>query len=141
MRDEKVVFGTIVATALVVGAASALVMWRPRLKRSTVKHLFVAKFKGDLAATDIARQVEGFKTLCLAIPTVKGFEWGTVQNNDETSRGYTHVFALEFTDKEGLKYYIDHNLHQGFAKEIVGACDEFAVLDFSPNVESSPHYS
>ncbi|CAI5972306.1 unnamed protein product [Closterium sp. NIES-65] len=135
----------ITAAAALAGTGLGLLLSRtllkPRIGKSTVKHVFLAKFKADQTPEQIQELIEGYKGLTKKIPAMKGFEWGADVSVEGFTKGYTHVFITTFDDTAGRDAYVEHPEHKAYAGVFFQGLEDGIVLDYVPSVVLSRFYS
>ncbi|CAI5494551.1 unnamed protein product [Closterium sp. Naga37s-1] len=135
----------ITAAAALVGTGVGLLLSRtllkPKIGKSTVKHVLLAKFKADWTAEQIQELIDGYQALTKKIPAMKGFEWGADVSVEGLHKGYTHVFITTFDDAKGRDAYVEHPAHKEYAGVLFQGLEDGIVLDYVPSVALSRFYS
>ncbi|GJP29422.1 hypothetical protein CLOM_g2810 [Closterium sp. NIES-68] len=135
----------ITAAAALVGTGLGLLLSRtvlkPKLSKSTIKHVVLTKFKADRTAEQIQELIDGYRALTEKIPAMKGFEWGGDVSVEGFQKGYTHVFVSTFDDVAGRDAYLVHEAHKEYAAVLFEGLEDAIVLDYVPTVALSRFYS
>eukprot|EP00897_Mesotaenium_endlicherianum_P002176 jgi/Mesen1/1987/ME000147S01082 len=143
-----------VSTGMAAGVALASVFTgylltrsflKPRLKKTAVKHIFLAKFKDSLTEEEIQEVIAGYRDLVYQIKEMKGFEWGTQitgmgLSSEAKCNGLNYTFVSIFDSKEDVKVFLDHPAHREFAKKMAAAVQTCTIHDFVINVAKHPYY-
>eukprot|EP00897_Mesotaenium_endlicherianum_P005962 jgi/Mesen1/5394/ME000268S04591 len=139
-----------VTTGVAVGMALAGVLtgylisrssvMKPKIKKTTVKHVFLAKFKDDMPEKEIQEAIAGYRDLIHQIKEMKGFEWGTDVSVEGLSKGFTHVFVTTFDSPEDRDTYIEHPVHKGYAEYLLSKLKDTVIVDYTPEVALSDYY-
>jgi hypothetical protein len=93
-----------------------------------LKHIVLAKFKPDAAASDIARLKESLASLPGIIPEIRGYDFG---EDVRQERSFDFALVSTFEDSAALKRYIAQPDHAAVGKFIRGLCDNLQIVDFS----------
>jgi len=83
---------------LLVGLAAGsalgyLTAWylKPRVTPSTVKHVFLGKFKDGTTEEEVQKLIEGYSALPKSIKSMKAFEWYVTSQPGTPNREYSTV--------------------------------------------------
>ena len=93
-----------------------------------VKHIVMFDFS-TLKEDQKNKFIEDFENLKDA-PHVLEFEWGTENNAEDSSLGFTHCFILTFNDFESRTHYLHSKEHRDFEKKVMEVRNKVLVFDF-----------
>jgi hypothetical protein len=100
-----------------------------------IAHVVLFQPKATLTENDRETFLEAMKTAFREIPTVKRSlvaERRLIGAGYETKLGdttYSYVSVVEFEDVEGLKSYLEHDLHQRLGQLFWQYCDRTLIVD------------
>ncbi|KAJ6323736.1 hypothetical protein OIU76_011099 [Salix suchowensis] len=102
--------------------------------KGVVKHVLLAKFKGEIPSDEIEKLIKGYANLVNLIEPMKAFEWGTDVSIENMHQGFTHIFESTFESTEGVAEYISHPAHVDFGGLFLPALEKVVVFDYKPTV-------
>ncbi|XVE82325.1 hypothetical protein DITRI_Ditri15bG0139300 [Diplodiscus trichospermus] len=100
--------------------------------KGVVKHVLLAKFKGEIPPEKIEELIKGYANLFNLIEPMKAFQWGKDVSIENLHQGFTHVFESTFESTEGIAEYIAHPAHVEFANLFLASLDKVLVFDYKP---------
>lgn len=129
-----------------IGFLLARTAFKPKLKKTAVRHIFLAKFRDTLSQKEIDEVVEAYASLASKIPEMKGFEWGTQitglgLSSEKFNKGLTHAFVSTFDSGPDVKAFLDHPAHKEFAAKMAAATEDKVIHDYFVHVVSSKFFS
>ena len=98
-----------------------------------IRHIVFVKFPADAPAEAIAALFRQLDDLRAALPGMLSFEGGANVSPEGLSRGFTHVFVVDFADAAARDAYLVHPAHQAAGARLVaaaeGGIDGLIVMD------------
>ncbi|MBX2963122.1 MAG: Dabb family protein [Cyclobacteriaceae bacterium] len=99
-----------------------------------VKHLVMFKFKEGTSQQQIDEFTKEFVSLKDRIPGIVAFDYGVNNSPEKLNNGFTHIYAISFSDNEARDTYLTHPEHEKFTEYAggTGIIQEVFVLDYPP---------
>ena len=99
-----------------------------------IRHIVLMKCKPDASQPEIDRVFVALAALQGKIPGLSNFQGGANNSPENSSRGYTHAFSLDFADAPARDAYLPHPEHQKVVAQIRkildGSAESVLVVDF-----------
>ncbi|KAI0112039.1 hypothetical protein GGR51DRAFT_557220 [Nemania sp. FL0031] len=106
-----------------------------------VTHILLSKFKPSTTREVIERiskQIIAFKDNCRdkdGKPYVLATKGGINNSPDDTNKGMTHGFIIEFKNEVDRKYFLEEDkAHKDFVAAVAPTTDDFLTLDFTEGI-------
>lgn len=99
-----------------------------------VKHLVMFKFNEGTTQQQIDEFTTEFVSLRDRIPGIVAFDYGVNNSPENLNNGFTHIYAISFTDNAARDAYLVHPEHEKFGEYAgkTGIIKEVFVLDYPP---------
>ena len=95
-----------------------------------VRHLVLLRFTDDTSAAERDSIATEFAALRAQIAGITAFEWGTNVSPEGLTKGFTHAFALTFTDSAARDAYLPHPAHRAFVERMKPHVADVLVFDY-----------
>lgn len=95
---------------------------------STIRHIVMFDFS-NLTEDTTNSLIRGFEAL-KDVPGVLEFEWGTENNAEDSSKGFTHCFILTFKDFDARTAYLNSKEHREYEQEVMKYRSQALVFDY-----------
>lgn len=70
---------------------------------------------------------------------MKAFEWGKDVSIEGKAEKYSHAFLATFGSEADRTIYVEHPVHQAYARELVQYLDQLLIIDYLPRtVKADP---
>lgn len=70
---------------------------------------------------------------------MKAFEWGKDVSIEGKADKYSHAFMATFASEADRTVYVEHPIHQEYARELVQSLDKLLIVDYLPRtVKADP---
>lgn len=98
---------------------------------STCRHVVLFKFREDLSEETVRKIETEFRSLCMGLPFIIGFEWGRNSSPENLNNGLTHCFLVTFANEQDRDIYLPHPAHVEFCKTYLdGNLENVCVVDY-----------
>jgi quinol monooxygenase YgiN len=95
------------------------------------RHVVLFQFKATATPDQIKEIETAFAKLPQQIDTIKGFEWGLMDNAETgLNQGFSHGFLVTFKNKADLEKYLPHAAHQTFVEKLKPILEKALVFDY-----------
>jgi len=95
-----------------------------------IRHLVLLRFASDTREADRRAIESAFAALPEKIDGITAFEWGIDVSPEGLSKGFTHAFALTFTDAAARDAYLPHPAHRAFVEQLKPCLADVLVFDY-----------
>ena len=95
-----------------------------------IRHLVLLRFASDTREADRRAIESAFAALSEKIDGITAFEWGIDVSPEGLSKGFTHAFALTFTDAAARDAYLPHPAHRAFVEQLKPCLADVLVFDY-----------
>ena len=87
-----------------------------------IRHLVLARFAPDTAASEIAAIFNDLGALRRHIPRMLTFQAGANVSPEGLARGYSHAIAIDFADSGARDAFLVDPAHKTAGARLVAAC-------------------
>jgi hypothetical protein len=100
-----------------------------------IHHLVLLRFNADVSPEALAEIFMALNGLRHSIPGLLSFAGGPYSSPEGMNRGFTHSFAMTFTDAAARDTYLPHPEHRRFGQLLgqLGILDDAFVVDYVPS--------
>ena len=95
-----------------------------------LRHVVCFRFKDHLSPSEIQSLVDDFLNLKRQIPQIADSEGGRDVSIEGLAKGYSHCFVISFLSEKDRDDYLQHPIHQEFAKMILPQLADVLAIDF-----------
>jgi Stress responsive A/B Barrel Domain len=88
-----------------------------------IRHIVLARFRHDVAASEIAAVFDDLRRLRQHLPGMLAFHAGPNTSHEGRNRGYSHAFTVDFADAAALAAYDADPAHKAAGARLVAACE------------------
>ncbi len=88
-----------------------------------IRHIVLARFRSDVASSEIASVFADLRALCLHLPGMLAFHAGPNTSPEGRHRGYSHAFTVDFADADARTAYDADAAHKAAGARLVAACE------------------
>jgi hypothetical protein len=95
-----------------------------------VHHLVVLKFKPGTSEETIAQLFAELARLRVVVPGMEYFAGGPYASPEGLNQGFTHGFAMTFTNPTARNGYLTHPQHERVIRDYLPSVESIVAFDF-----------
>lgn len=126
-----------ISNLLMILSVAFLLLFSAGCEKSSdevMRHVVMFKFKPGTTDDQIKKITTALGDLEDKIPGIVSFEHGVNDSDENSSKGFTHVYLFTFEDAAARDNYLPHPEHQKFVDMLgeTGVVEDVFVVDYIP---------